>query len=106
MVSCCKLLGVRIFVVRSWFGNDFPVYLYQMNVICLLLTEQCYSVLTRKGKVPRHNFHPPRSQSWLRGGKAQLQLLRARFPTLCPPVTPEEAGHPTHLALSVLRLPK
>ena len=28
--------------------------------------------MTRKGKVPGYNFHPPRSQSWLRGGKAQL----------------------------------
>ena len=27
-----------------------------------------FSVLTRKGKVPRLNLHPPRSRSWLRGG--------------------------------------
>ena len=31
-----------------------------------------FSVLTRKGKVPRHNFYPPRSQSWLTGGRSQL----------------------------------
>ena len=30
------------------------------------------SVLTRKGKVPRHSFPPPRSRSWLRGGSSQL----------------------------------
>ena len=65
MVSCCRPLGVRSFVlkVRSWSANDVPVNLYQMNV---------FSVLTRKGKVPRHNFYPPRSQSWLRGGRSQL----------------------------------
>ena len=35
MVSCCRLLGVRFFVleVRSWSGNDVLVILYQMNVI-------------------------------------------------------------------------
>ena len=27
-----------------------------------------FSVLTRKGKVPRLNFHPPRSRPWLSGG--------------------------------------
>ena len=33
--SCCRLLGVRPFVlqVRSWSGNEAPVNLYQMNVI-------------------------------------------------------------------------
>ena len=31
-----------------------------------------FSVLTRKGRVPRHSFHPPRSRSWLRGGRSQL----------------------------------
>ena len=33
--SCCRLLGVRPFVlkVRSWSGNEVPVNLYQMNVI-------------------------------------------------------------------------
>ena len=45
-MSCCKLLGIRSFVleVRSWSGNDGPVNLYQTNVI---------SVLTKKGQVPR-----------------------------------------------------
>ena len=65
MVSCCRLLGVRSFVlkVRSWSGNDVPVNLYQMNVI--LCPDE-------KGKVPRHNFYLPRSQSWLRGVRSQL----------------------------------
>ena len=35
MVSCCKLLGVRFFVleVMSWSGNDISVNLYQTNII-------------------------------------------------------------------------
>ena len=35
MVSCCRLLGVRAFLleVRSWSGNDLLVSLYQTNVI-------------------------------------------------------------------------
>ena len=31
-----------------------------------------FSVLTRKGKAPRHNSHTPKFQSWLRGGRAEL----------------------------------
>ena len=30
-----------------------------------------FSVLTRKGKASRHNFHPEMSQSWLRGSRSQ-----------------------------------
>ena len=61
MVSCCKLLGVRTFVleVRSWSGNDVPVNLHQIKL---------FPVLTRTGKDLRHNFHSSRSRSWLRGG--------------------------------------
>ena len=44
-------------------GNDVPVSLYRWMLL---------SVLTRKGKVPRHTFHRPRSQSWLRGSRSQL----------------------------------
>ena len=35
VVSCCRLLGVRSFVleVQSWSGNNVCVNLYQMNVI-------------------------------------------------------------------------
>ena len=38
VASCCRLLGVRSFVlkIRSWSGNDVPVNLYQMNVILCL----------------------------------------------------------------------
>ena len=31
-----------------------------------------FSFLTRKAKVPKHNFYPLRSPSWLRGGRFQL----------------------------------
>ena len=44
-------------------GNDVPVNLYRWMLL---------SVLIRKGKVPRHTFHRPRSQSWLRGSRSQL----------------------------------
>ena len=35
MVRCCRLLGVRFFVleIRSWSGNDVLLILYQMNAI-------------------------------------------------------------------------
>ena len=35
MVNCYRLLGVTSFVlkVRSWSGNNVPIYLYQINVV-------------------------------------------------------------------------
>ena len=59
MISC--KLGVRSFFleVRLWSGHYIPVNLHQIKY---------YFVLTRKGKVPRLDFHPPRSKHWLREG--------------------------------------
>ena len=52
-----------------------------------------FSVLTRKSKVPRHDFDPPRSQPWLRGGRALLAAPSGQVPTSCPAVIPEGAMH-------------
>ena len=73
----CKLLGITSSVLefRSWTGKDVPVNLYQRNV---------FSVLTRKGKIPGHSFHPPRSQSWLRRRISVGSSLGARFPDPVP----------------------
>ena len=58
-----------------------------------------FSVLTRKGKVPRHNFHPPRPQSWLRGGRSPLavpsQLVSHTLPSCHP--WGNQAPNPTSL---------
>ena len=47
-----------------------------------------FSVLTGKGKAPRHNFHPPRPQSWLRRGRSPLavpsQLVSHTLPSCHP----------------------
>ena len=67
MVSYCKLPDVRSFVleVRSCSGNDFPVNLYQMNVIlCLDKKDKVprhLVFLDKKDKVPGHDFYPPGS---------------------------------------------
>ena len=60
VVSCCKFLGVRSFVlkVRSWSGHNVAGSLHQKQML--------FSVLTKKGKVLRLNFCPPRPR--LRGG--------------------------------------
>ena len=52
MVSCCKLFGVKSFVlvVTLLSGNDALVNLHQTNVIL------CSN---KKGKVPRYNFPRP-----------------------------------------------
>ena len=60
MGSCCKLLGVRSCVlgISSWSSHNIPINLHQTLL----------SVLTREGKVPRHNCHPPRSRPGWEGG--------------------------------------
>ena len=55
MVSCCRLLGVRSFVleVQSWSGNNVCVNLYQMNVIlCPDQTGQSPKAQRLLSKVP------------------------------------------------------
>ena len=99
MVSCCKLLGVRSFVleVRSLSGNNVPVNLYQTML---------FSVLTRKGKVPRHNFHPSKvsvlAKKWqisaggsLRGPPDPVQLSSLRKPSDQTNWPIGSSGHPS-----------
>ena len=54
VVSCYRILAVTSFVlkVRSWSGNNVPIYLYQMNVVFFIIL-----ALSREGKVSRQNFH-------------------------------------------------
>ena len=65
-----------------------PVNLHQKK------KKMLFSVLRRKGKVPRLNFHPVRSRSWLRGSRSVGSSLRARSPAPRPAVIPEEARSP------------
>ena len=54
MVICCKLLGVRAFIleVRSWSGNHVPINLYQTNVILRP---------DKKGQGPRAQLSPSKA---------------------------------------------
>ena len=68
------------------------------------------SVLTRKGKVPRLNFRPPRPKPWLRGGVPARAGYTARehpsstdlswrrpqgqVPRPCPAIITEGTRHP------------
>ena len=74
MVSCCRLLAVRSFVleVRSWSGNDVPVYLYQMNVILSL---------DQKGQSPKAQPSPSKVQVLAKRRESSVgSSFRARFP--------------------------
>ena len=64
MVSCYKLLGLSSFVseVRSWPGNNFPVNLYQTNVILYF---------DKKGQGPKAQVSPSEVPVRLRG-RSQL----------------------------------
>ena len=55
MVSCCRILGIRSFVleVRSWSSNNVPINLYQINVIlCPDEKEQSPKARLCPSKVP------------------------------------------------------
>ena len=52
------------------------------------------SVLTRKGQVSRHNCHPVRSQSWVRGGRSQLAAPQGQVPRPYPALITEGSRCP------------
>ena len=56
-----------------------------------------FSVLTRQGKVPRHNVYSPRSQSWLTGGRSQLAAPSGPDSHIWPSCHPwrRQASNPT-----------
>ena len=56
MVSCCKLLRVRFFVL----GGQIPMFLEAST------KQMLFSDLTRKGTVPKFNSHPSRSRPGLK----------------------------------------
>ena len=99
MVSCCKLLDIRSFVleVRSGSGNDIPVSLYQMNVIL------CPDKLRQGSKVQLSHSRVPvlakRMQNSAGGSlrartpdSAQLSSLRE--PGAQPNCPSHSSGHP------------
>ena len=64
-----------------------------------------FSVLSRKGKVPRHNFSPLRSRSWLKD--LRWWLPQGQFPRPRPAVTHWGSQvSRTQLAFRLLRPPK
>ena len=98
MVSRANLVPDPLFL-RSGHGQ---VTMFLYISIKLML----FSVLTRKGKVPRQSIHHPRSQSWLRAGRAQLTAPSGPGPQTLLSVISEGARHPTQLALRLLRPPE
>ena len=74
VVSCCRILDIRSFVleVRSWSHNDVPVNLYQMNVI--LCPDQ-------KGQSPKAQLSPSKVLALTKGRESSAgSSFRARFP--------------------------
>jgi len=61
VVNCYRLLGVTSFVlkVRSWSGNNVPIYLYQMNVIF------CHSCPVKRGQSLKAQLSPWNVPSWI-----------------------------------------
>lgn len=85
--------------MKAW-SNDVSINLYQMNK---------FSVRTRKGKRPGHNFHPPRSRSSLMSGEFLLGpiILSGNFhpaPNLGPPASVQAGQKRQALAGSALKV--
>ena len=68
-VTNCLVLYPVFLRPGQWSGNNVSVNLHQTNV-----TRHS----DKKGKVPRHNFHPLRSRSWLKRQISDGGSLRAR----------------------------
>ena len=74
-MDCCRLLGVRSFVleVRSWAGNDVPINLFLMNVI----------VCSGKEQSPKAQFSPSKGPALAKRRQILVSSsFRARFPHL------------------------
>ena len=85
LVSCCRV-QILVFEASSWSGDDVPVNLYQTNVIL------CPD---KKEPGPKHSCCPPRSWSWLRGGRAQLAAPLGPGPQTLPSCHPWGRQAPT-----------
>ena len=68
MVSCYRFLGVISFVlkVRSWSGNNVPIYLYQMNVIF------SHSCPVKRDNSLKAQLSPWKVPSWISRNWSQL----------------------------------
>ena len=92
VVANCLVLYPVFLRSGQWSGNNVSVNLHQANV-----THHS----DKKDKVPRHNFHPLRSRSWLRWRLPQGQAPRpVQMPLL------REAGTQGPAVLGLFRTPK
>lgn len=97
VVASCLVLYPVFLRSGQWSGNDVSVNLHQANV-----THHS----DKKGKVPRHKFHPLRSRSWL---KKQIQTAAPSGPgpQACPAMPwLREAGTQGPAVLGLFRTPK
>ena len=67
-VSCYRILGVTSFAlkVRSWTGNNVPLYLYQMNVVFY------HSCPVKRGQSLKAELSPWNVPSWISRNRSHL----------------------------------
>ena len=80
VVSSYRLLGVTSFVlkVRSWSGNNVPIYLYQMNVIF------CHSCPLKRGQSLKAQLSPWNVPSWISRKRSHLAAPSGQGPHILP----------------------
>ena len=79
-VSCYRILGVTSFAlkVRSWTGNNVPLYLYQMNVVFY------HSCPVKRGQSLKAELSPWNVPSWISRNRSHLAAPSGQFSHILP----------------------
>ena len=93
MVSCYRILAVTSFVlkVRSWSGNNVPIYLYQMNVVFY------HSCPVKRGQSLKAELSPWNVPSWIIRNRSHLAAPSGQGSHILPSSHPwwSQAPNPT-----------
>ena len=102
VVNCYRLLGVTSFMLkgRSWSGNNFPIYLYQMNVIF------CHSCPVKRGQSLKAQLSPWSVPSWISRNRSHLAAPSGQGFHILPSSHPywSQAPNPKVLSLQAVQV--
>ena len=94
VVSCYRILAVTSFVlkVRSWSGNNVPIYLYQINVVFFY-----HSCPVKRGQSLKAELSPWNVPSWISRNRSHLAAPSGQGSHILPSSHPwwSQAPNPT-----------
>ena len=93
VVSCYRIFAVTTFVlkVRSWSGNNVPIYLYKMNVVFY------HSFPVKRGQSLKAELSPWNVPSWIIRNRSHLAAPSGQGSHILPSSHPwwSQAPNPT-----------